>query len=96
MTTFLKFTSPREGLSGISLLSSGVCVTHNKPPKFSTVKLRSCSSKNNQYLWFQQSNLAVLSRKGEVQFISNPLNPLLSNTVDGRVAGCVYCYKQGK
>lgn len=96
MMTFPKCTSPRGGLNGISLLSSGVCVIHNKSPKWSIIKWRSYSSKNNQYLWFQQSNLAVLSCKGEVLFISNLLNSLPSNAADDRLAGCACCYKEKK
>ena len=90
--TFPKRTSPMRGLNDISLLSLRVCVIHNKPKKLSIIKPRSCSSKNNQYLLFKQSNLASLPWKGEVLFLSNPSNSLLSNAAVDTVAGCAYCY----
>lgn len=80
-----------RGLNDISVQYLRVCVIHNKTLKLSIIKPRCCSSKNNQYLLFKQSNLAS-PWKGEMLFISNPSNSLLSNAADYIVEGCAYCY----
>lgn len=89
--TFPKHTSLMRGLNDISLLYLRVCVIHNKTKQLSIIKPSCCSSKNNQYLLFKQSNLGVLPQKGEVLFISNPSKSLLNNSAVDTVAGCAYC-----
>jgi len=81
---------PMRSLNYISMLSLRLCVIQSKTMKLSIINPQCCSSKNNKYFLFKQSNLIALPWKGEALFISNTSNSLLSNAVADTVAECAY------